>query len=153
MKYKVICPGCLAVIALVPSSCSGDVNGVPEPYHSPAATLDSEGALSKSEQQRTPVLTPGEPLSPHDLWKAWSFEPSFLIPLLLTIVIYGGGTRVIWQRRYETAIERIKYSQIKTRWSGAEMLRARWNRPIISLAQKIVFDMNEIDPALAMVKR
>lgn len=58
MKYKIICLGCLAVITLVLSSCSGEVNGVPEPYHASSATLAGEGALSTPEQQRTPVLTP-----------------------------------------------------------------------------------------------
>jgi len=38
------------------------------------------------------------PLSPHDLWKAWNFEPSILIPLALTTLIYLWGMRNVWQR-------------------------------------------------------
>ena len=30
----------------------------------------------------------GEPLKPHDLWMAWSFDPGIVIPLLLTAVLY-----------------------------------------------------------------
>uniref|UniRef100_Q01RA2 Cytochrome c oxidase assembly protein n=1 Tax=Solibacter usitatus (strain Ellin6076) TaxID=234267 RepID=Q01RA2_SOLUE len=33
----------------------------------------------------------GEPLKPHDLWKAWSFDPGIVIPLLLTAVLYFRG--------------------------------------------------------------
>lgn len=35
---------------------------------------------------------------PHDLWKAWSFEPSVLIPLAITILIYVRGLHNVWQR-------------------------------------------------------
>jgi len=30
----------------------------------------------------------GQPLKPHDLWKAWGFDPGIVIPLLLTAVLY-----------------------------------------------------------------
>jgi cytochrome c oxidase assembly factor CtaG len=33
----------------------------------------------------------GEPLRPHDLWTAWSFDPGIVIPLLLTAVLYIRG--------------------------------------------------------------
>ena len=35
----------------------------------------------------------GEPLEPHDLWAAWSFEPGVVIPLLLTGLLYWRGVR------------------------------------------------------------
>jgi cytochrome c len=41
MKYRVICLGCLAVIALALSSCSGEVNGVPEPFHASSSAIAS----------------------------------------------------------------------------------------------------------------
>ena len=41
---------------------------------------------------------PGGPLFPHDLWMAWTFEPSVWIPLLLSILIYVWGTYNIWKR-------------------------------------------------------
>jgi putative membrane protein len=37
---------------------------------------------------------PGEPLQPHDLWRAWSFDPGIVIPLLLTAILYTKGARV-----------------------------------------------------------
>lgn len=33
----------------------------------------------------------GEPLKPHDLWAAWTFDPRMVIPLLLTAVLYLRG--------------------------------------------------------------
>jgi putative membrane protein len=44
------------------------------------------------------VVHPGEPLSHHDLWTVWSFEPSIIIPILLVIAIYVWGMRNVWQR-------------------------------------------------------
>jgi len=45
------------------------------------------------------VRTHGEPpLSPHDLWSAWNIEPSILIPIALTALIYSWGMRNVWQR-------------------------------------------------------
>src|SRR5690349_18217492 len=40
----------------------------------------------------------GEPLSPHDLWTAWSAEPSVVILLLISILVYVWGTRNAWRR-------------------------------------------------------
>src|SRR5215208_5931652 len=45
------------------------------------------------------VPTQGKPpLSPHDLWNAWSFEPSVLLPIALAASIYVWGIRNVWQR-------------------------------------------------------
>jgi putative membrane protein len=35
----------------------------------------------------------GEPLEPHDLWMAWSFDPGVVIPLALAAVLYLRGAR------------------------------------------------------------
>jgi putative membrane protein len=35
----------------------------------------------------------GEPLEPHDLWSAWSFEPGVVIPLLIAAWLYVRGAR------------------------------------------------------------
>lgn len=46
-----------------------------------------------------PVLAhPGEPLAPHDLWSAWSWEPALLTGLALCIGTYGYGVSALWQR-------------------------------------------------------
>jgi cytochrome c oxidase assembly factor CtaG len=37
----------------------------------------------------------GEPLKPHDLWLAWSFTPSIVIPLALTALLYLRGAKRI----------------------------------------------------------
>jgi putative membrane protein len=39
------------------------------------------------------MLHAGEPLAPHDLWRAWSFEPVIWIPLAATLVLYMRGIR------------------------------------------------------------
>jgi putative membrane protein len=38
----------------------------------------------------------GEPLAPHDLWTAWSFEPGIVIPLALAALLYWRGSRPLW---------------------------------------------------------
>jgi putative membrane protein len=35
----------------------------------------------------------GDPLEPHDLWQAWSFDPGIVIPLALTAILYTRGAR------------------------------------------------------------
>ncbi|MFL5403449.1 MAG: cytochrome c oxidase assembly protein [Gemmatimonadales bacterium] len=39
----------------------------------------------------------GQPLTPHDLWGAWSFEPGIAIPLLIAGLAYLKGLRAIWR--------------------------------------------------------
>ncbi len=41
MIYKKICFAFVVVVALLLSSCSGEVNGVPEPFHAPNNTIAS----------------------------------------------------------------------------------------------------------------
>jgi cytochrome c len=41
MKYKVNCLGVLVVTALLLASCSGEVNGLPEPFHAPDRAITS----------------------------------------------------------------------------------------------------------------
>ena len=40
---------------------------------------------------------PDGPLLPHDLWTAWNTEPSLLIPIAVTIILYAWGIRQVWQ--------------------------------------------------------
>ena len=35
----------------------------------------------------------GEPIEPHDLWAAWSFDPGIVIPLVILAVLYARGAR------------------------------------------------------------
>jgi putative membrane protein len=44
---------------------------------------------------------PGEPLAPHDLWTAWSFDPAIVISLLLTAALFhrGSSRTVAWRVR------------------------------------------------------
>lgn len=37
------------------------------------------------------LIHSGQPLSPHDLWSAWTFEPGVVAPLAATVAIYARG--------------------------------------------------------------
>lgn len=39
------------------------------------------------------VAHEGESIEPHDLWKAWSFEPGVVIPLAVAAILYSLGAR------------------------------------------------------------
>jgi putative membrane protein len=39
----------------------------------------------------------GQPLSPHDFWTAWSFEPPVVASLVLTAALYLRGIRALWR--------------------------------------------------------
>jgi cytochrome c oxidase assembly factor CtaG len=53
----------------------------------------------------------GQPLAPHDLWTAWSWEPLVVVSLLLSAWLYVRGMRALWRnagpghgvRRWEAA--------------------------------------------------
>jgi putative membrane protein len=36
----------------------------------------------------------GELLEPHDLWRAWSFDPGIVLPLAATAILYARGARI-----------------------------------------------------------
>lgn len=40
----------------------------------------------------------GLPLAPHDLWRAWNWDPWLLLSLILTGYGYGRGVYALWQR-------------------------------------------------------
>jgi putative membrane protein len=39
----------------------------------------------------------GEPLVPHDLWRAWAWNPGIVIPLALSASWYAVGLRALWR--------------------------------------------------------
>jgi putative membrane protein len=43
-----------------------------------------------------PLLHDTQPLAPHDLWTAWSFEPAVVAGLVLTGWLYLQGVRAVW---------------------------------------------------------
>ena len=44
-----------------------------------------------------PVLHEGQPLAPHDLWSAWSWEPLVLFTLVLSAWLYVRGVKALWR--------------------------------------------------------
>jgi putative membrane protein len=45
----------------------------------------------------TSLVHEGQPLAPHDLWTAWSFEPAVIVCLLLSGWLYFRGVRALWR--------------------------------------------------------
>jgi putative membrane protein len=43
------------------------------------------------------IAHPGEPLGPHQLWGAWSWEPGIVLPLALGAGLYAVGLRALWR--------------------------------------------------------
>jgi putative membrane protein len=44
-----------------------------------------------------PALHDGQPLAPHDLWAAWSWEPLIVASLLVSAWLYFRGVRELWR--------------------------------------------------------
>ena len=53
-----------------------------------AATMFASGADAHS----------GDLASPHDIWSAWSLQPSVLVPLAVAALLYGRGLHLAWSR-------------------------------------------------------
>jgi putative membrane protein len=48
----------------------------------------------------------GQPLAPHDLWSAWSWEPIVVIALVLSAALYAVGLARLWSNSVGTGIRR-----------------------------------------------
>lgn len=55
-------------------------------------------ASDEREMNLSLLAHAGEPLAPHDLWRAWNTEPAVLIPLMVSVLIYLLGARNAWRR-------------------------------------------------------
>lgn len=61
MKSRAICLGIIAVIVLLFTGCSGEVNGLPEPLHAPTGTVANGRRLIASYGCGTCHTIPGVP--------------------------------------------------------------------------------------------
>lgn len=43
------------------------------------------------------LLHAGEPLAPHDLWRAWELDPLMVVPLALSAALYATGVLRLWR--------------------------------------------------------
>jgi hypothetical protein len=60
--------------------------------------------------------------------------------------------RQLWRRRYKAAVQRLQKAGIKTKDTGAEeyiSLRGQWDEYVDLLAAHFLYDIKEVDPALA----
>jgi cytochrome c len=61
MKYKNLCFALVTLAVLLLASCSGEVNGVPEPFHAPAGTVTNGRRLIAQYGCGTCHTIPGVP--------------------------------------------------------------------------------------------
>jgi cytochrome c oxidase assembly factor CtaG len=70
----------------------------------------------------------GEPLEPHDLWRAWSFDPAIVIALLLTAGLYYRGA---------TATHGVSQKQRVYFWAGWFLLCTALVSPLHPLGEAL----------------
>jgi len=70
----------------------------------------------------------GEPLEPHDFWKAWAFDPGAAVPLLITAVLYARGAR---RSRGVTAGQAVSF------WAGWLVLAIALGSPLHPLGEAL----------------
>lgn len=58
----------------------------------------------------------GEPLAPHDLWGAWQWTPSIVVPLLIAGALYVAGVARLWTHGTGRGIRRWEAASFGTGW-------------------------------------
>jgi len=93
------------------------------------------------------LLHGGEPLAPHDLWRAWSLDLGVIVPLAVTAALYGRGIREALQRatRAKGALEKERLAFI----AGFGVLALALISPIHS-AGTVLFSAHMIQHELLM---
>ena len=70
------------------------------------------------------MLHAGQPLAPHDLWNAWSFDPGVITALGLTAALYGRGIR---EAMYRSTRGIVQLKRERPSW-GAPKIREKLRR-------------------------
>jgi len=83
----------------------------------------------------------GEVLRPHDLWRAWSFDPGIVLPLLLTAVLYYRGA---------TTARGVSRNQMACFWAGWFLLCLALLSPLHPLGE-VLFSAHMVQHELLMV--
>lgn len=83
----------------------------------------------------------GEPLQPHDLWTAWSFDPGTVIPLLISAALYARGARR-WRG--------VSTRQMILFWSGWTTLALALVSPIHPLGE-VLFSAHMVQHEVLML--
>ena len=65
--------------------------------HHPNRSFTTLGVTILSVIPRIATAHDGQPLAPHDLWSAWSWEPIVLVSLVLSLWLYFRGLRAVWR--------------------------------------------------------
>lgn len=58
----------------------------------------------------------GQVLQPHDVWRAWTFEPLVVLALIVSAVLYTIGVRRLWARETGVGIRRWEVMTFATGW-------------------------------------
>jgi putative membrane protein len=103
--------------------------------------IDGRSVLLVSVFPALAFSHPGEPLKPHDLWRAWSFDPGIVIPLLLSAVLYARGAR--WARG-------VSLRQLSCFWSGWIILAISLLSPLHPLGE-VLFSAHMTQHELLML--
>lgn len=90
----------------------------------------------------------GAPLAPHDLWRAWSWEPGISIPLALSAWLYASGTRRLW--RAAGAGRGVRRWQAAAFWAGWLTLAIALVSPLHRLGEAL-FSAHMVQHELLMV--
>jgi putative membrane protein len=58
----------------------------------------------------------GQALQPHDLWRAWTFEPVVVSALLVSAAVYATGVARLWARGIGAGVRRWEVSAFAAGW-------------------------------------
>ncbi len=58
----------------------------------------------------------GQPLAPHDLWAAWSFEPVVVVALIISAWLYTQGVARLWSKGVGVGIRRREAAAFAGGW-------------------------------------
>lgn len=76
----------------------GGVRGRQGPRSATRWVLVAVATLAVAALPARALAHSGEPPAPHDLWTAWTWDPSILLPLVLGAWLYWRGVRALWTR-------------------------------------------------------
>lgn len=83
----------------------------------------------------------GEPLEPHDLWTAWSFDPGVVIPMIAVAWLYARGAR---------SVRGVTIREAACFWSGWAILAVALISPLHELGE-VLFSAHMAQHELLML--
>ena len=106
----------------------------PRPARRPLDNLARRLALAVAALAISPLRAwahPGEPIAPHDLGSAWSWDAGTVIGLAAAALLYGAGSREL--RRRSARAGRLRARQRLAFWAGWTLLAVALVSPLHAL--------------------